>query len=134
MYKLQNLSNSTINQINPINRFWQSILLLVTKPHIVNKRLTGTILIKLYKCLCPNSKDLEEFSIQINSVKYEEKSLSDIFQTIQLNEINKDLCETWSMFFEKNNSEDKNCLALINKLIPKRKIHCPYYELCFLGI
>lgn len=132
MYKLQNLSNSTISH-HANNNFWQSILLLLKKPHLTNKRLTGTNIIELYKCSPLSTKDLEEFLIQINKLQFKEKLLPEIIETITLNEINSDINETFAKFFGKNESGD--CIIVVSKLIPKNlKIHSPYYELCFLGI
>lgn len=137
MYKLHKLCESTLDHNE---NFWHSIKLIVTKPHIVNKRLTGSVPIKLFECNGqPTSDNAHHLDIiyTVQSSPYtDDETILQKLLNLALRKINANFEEAWNQLIcsKTPKSATNVCLVIVNKLLPKNlKIHCPSYELCIIG-
>ena len=116
--------------------FWQATKLIINKPHIINRRLAGAVL--LSQLDCGNAFLSKEIQLKIvNDLEslaliLDEGAITNNIKTI-LNKYNINVGE-WAWSKLKDTSKSCTCIIIINKLLAKNlKLYKSSYEIVFLG-
>lgn len=120
--------------------FWRSILLSITKPHVINRRLAGAELLAVFRCsateLNSDGKFMRQIAQTISNHGDDEIDSDALAKILQETGATGDGFEQDSaeVLVNVDLNKEKQILVILNKLLPKNlAAHKCTYEIAILG-